>query len=224
MQSRFISLREVFLASVAVGAGVLAVSLVAAPARQRKMSSSCLSNLMQIGLAMAQYSQDNDNTLPRPWFGHDEGPSDAKHNSKWMDAVFPYLRRESLFLCPADSQSKPYHFRQGDSYGSYLFNDAYFAPGDKFTPPGGQRLERIADANTALIMCGGSGFRFGWPDVKSQPPLEEDHVGDIQFFHTSYPMTLWIAGNVVGYRPAQILGARDINGQRVYTGLTIEAD
>lgn len=208
-----------------MGVGVVAVYVVARPARQQKMGSQCSGNLHMLGFAMAQYTQDYDETLPRAWFGPDDGPSDAKRNSKWMDALFRYAKDERLFVCPADAQSKPYRLRQGESYGSYLFNDAYFAPGDKFSPPGGRRLSSIADFYTPLVMCGASGsFRFGWPDAQSTPQLEEDRAGDIRLLHPGSAMTLWINGSVQGYRPAQILWARHINGQRVFTGLTVEQD
>jgi hypothetical protein len=146
-----------------------------------------------------------------------------------MDALFPYAKNERVFVCPADISTRAYRFRDGQDYGSNLFNDAYFAAGDEFTPPSGQKLARIADANTAVLMCGGSpAFRFGWPNVGSAPALEEDRFGEVRFLHprsgSPGTMTLMIAGNAVGYRPEQILWARKINGQSVYTGLTIESD
>lgn len=109
-------------------------------------------------------------------------------------------------MCSADSQSKPYRFGDGENYGSYLFNDAYFAPGDKFSPPGGRKLSSIGDANTVLLVCGGSGgFRFWWADTQSAPTLEANGIGDIRLLHPGSAMTVWINGTTVGYRPAQIL-------------------
>lgn len=54
--------------------------------RNKARSYSCLSNLKQQGLAVLQYSQDYDESLPSGGY--------------WMDAVQPYIKNESVFQCP----------------------------------------------------------------------------------------------------------------------------
>ncbi|RYX82986.1 DUF1559 domain-containing protein [bacterium] len=61
--------------------------------------ASCQSNLKQIGLALQQYSQDYDETLP---------------SADWGTVVLPYLKSESLFQCPETA------ITQGTS--DYFFN------------------------------------------------------------------------------------------------------
>lgn len=46
----------------------------------------CLSNLKQLGLAVLQYAQDHDETLPSA--------------DKWQDELLPYLKNEQAFRCP----------------------------------------------------------------------------------------------------------------------------
>lgn len=56
-------------------------------ATKRAQTSSCLSNLKQLGLAAMMYAQDHDETLP-----------DA---DEWMDQIEPYHKNEELLKCPA---------------------------------------------------------------------------------------------------------------------------
>jgi len=88
-----------------------------------------------------QYTEDADDTLPRSWFGKDAGPSDPATNYKWMDAIFPYVKSEQLFICPSDSGAEYIYNRNIPSgqtsrkYGSYGQNGAYRDAGDSQTPP-----------------------------------------------------------------------------------------
>lgn len=225
---------KIALALCVVSFGILFYQHTFKPARDDARRANCVGNLIQIGLAMAQYAEHNDETLPRAWFGKNDGPSDAKTNYKWMDAILPYVKDEKLFVCPDDNVNPPYHFRSGTNYGSYLWNNAYYATGDKFSPPTGRRLSQVADFNSVLIMEGDGGFQFSWPDVQSAPPLPQyfeapfDLAG-VATRHThrgglKTATTLWIVGLAQNYSMRQNTAPKTINGRNVYTGLTIEKD
>ncbi len=101
---RPISKREliVIIASFAIILTSLAsfVSNTRASAR----SAACLSNYKQIGQALMQYAQDNDETLPPARFTAD--PSDAdpsqRHNP-WSVTIQPYVKNIGAFACPSDT-------------------------------------------------------------------------------------------------------------------------
>jgi len=78
--------------------------------RENARKTSCLSNEKQIGLALIQYSQDNEELLVSGWGGDPGiagyGPSDStpnKHSFKWMDSIYSYVKSTQVFHCPDDS-------------------------------------------------------------------------------------------------------------------------
>lgn len=92
----------VFGAFVLVAALVLPILL---NARRGERQASCISNLQQIGLALEQYAQDNDQTLFNPfYFGYCDkmGPNGYLSNS----TLEPYLKNRaphsanSVWVCP----------------------------------------------------------------------------------------------------------------------------
>ncbi len=66
--------------------------------------SFCQSNLKQIALGIAQYSQDYDEKLPLA--------------RNWTDELFPYLKNEKIFDCPVIAKGQRY----GYAYNSKLSN------------------------------------------------------------------------------------------------------
>lgn len=75
--------------------------------RENARKASCQSNEKQIGLALIQYSQDNDELLVGGWTGNGGyGPSDPRPASfkyKWMDSIYPFVKSTAVFHCPDDS-------------------------------------------------------------------------------------------------------------------------
>lgn len=163
-------------------------------ARENARRSSCQSNLKQIGLGLTQYLQDYDEKMPRSAFGPGGATavSDAILNYKWMDAIYPYVKSEQIFVCPTDSLSAPYSFRNGSNYGSYGQNGAYQLVGDTMTPPRSSAelvgLSQIvspastvwaADTNNgnsdaptnAPGGSAGGSFGFTWIDVADNPSI-----------------------------------------------------
>jgi hypothetical protein len=222
-----ISLRGAILGGSIFAVGCWVLYSVIEPIRQDKARAHCASNLKGIGLALMQYAEDYDQTLPRSWYGKDAGLSDPRTNYKWMDAIFPYVKAEKYFVCPNDRTSKSYRYRSSVNYGSYLFNNAYFATGDALTPPDGQKLADISDNNTVLVMDGENDFRFAWANVAQAPVVQDGRLANIVTRHSRQfraPMTLWVSGLVQSYGLRQVIAEKQVKGQRVYSGFTIESD
>ncbi len=84
----------VVIAIIAILAAILFP--VFAQAREKARQTACLSNLKQLGLAYAQYTQDYDETVPcgtNKWGG----------GNGWANQVYPYVKSTAAFLCPSDA-------------------------------------------------------------------------------------------------------------------------
>jgi prepilin-type N-terminal cleavage/methylation domain-containing protein/prepilin-type processing-associated H-X9-DG protein len=81
-------------------------------ARENARRSSCQSNLKQIGLGIAQYTQDYDEIMPRV---------DATGAGHWKDTINPYIKSYQIFRCPSDVTlgGDP---ALGNGYSSYAAN------------------------------------------------------------------------------------------------------
>lgn len=225
--------REIGLAMLVAGAGCVAVYAASRPRREEGERRACYGNIKMLGLGLMQYAQDYDDTLPRAWFGRDDGPSDARVNYKWMDAVLPYVKNTALFNCPTDGDSTPYRERSGRSYGSYVMNNAYFAPGDAQSPPAGRRLSEIGSlSDTVLLLDGEGDFQFSWPDAARTPgqspdPFRWSSIRGRHGFGIGYTYTSTSVGCDGGSSTGLLTYAhrtRLINGHKIYPALTTEID
>ena len=114
---------------------------VFARARENARRTSCQSNLKQIGLGLLQYVGDYDDKMPASAYGGVAADSNNTTAYKWMDAIFPYVKSEQLFVCPSDSGAEYIYNKNipagqtSQKYGSYGQNGAYRDTGDNQTPP-----------------------------------------------------------------------------------------
>jgi len=96
---------------------------VFAQARAKARQTACTSNEKQIGLAILQYIQDNDETFPMgtPYQTIDSNGAAiapaVNHNgqgSGWIGALYSYVKSQATFTCPEDPTA------DSDIIGNYL--------------------------------------------------------------------------------------------------------
>ena len=87
----------VVIAIIAILAAVLFP--VFAKAREKARQASCMSNEKQIGLAIVQYVQDYDETLPYNDFWN------GTVDTSWKGVVMPYLKSNEIWICPSNTGS-----------------------------------------------------------------------------------------------------------------------
>ncbi len=62
--------------------------------RENARRASCQSNLKQLGLALAQYTQDSDEQMPLLAYGT---------TVSWRGAIYPYVKSQGVYRCPSNS-------------------------------------------------------------------------------------------------------------------------
>lgn len=105
----------VVIAIIAILAAILFP--VFARARENARRSSCSSNGKQIGIAMSQYLQDNDERYPVA--DHEAIPVYA-----WSEPLQPYIKSEQVFQCPSMPKAGPHPVPRTD----YIVN-GFFSHG-----------------------------------------------------------------------------------------------
>jgi prepilin-type N-terminal cleavage/methylation domain-containing protein/prepilin-type processing-associated H-X9-DG protein len=99
----------VVIAIIAILAAILFP--VFAKAREKARQSSCLSNTKQLGLAVMQYAQDYDESMPRTYFFPDP------NYVSWAMAVLPYCKSNQIFDCPSGTYKWNGVWGESLSYG-----------------------------------------------------------------------------------------------------------
>ncbi|MBC8101169.1 MAG: DUF1559 domain-containing protein [Cytophagales bacterium] len=99
----------VVIAIIAILAAILFP--VFSQARAKARQTTCASNLRQIGMALLQYSGDNDEAMVNHYNGLylnggvTQPPGAAEVMYKWMDAIQPYSKNDGIFNCPDQGDS-----------------------------------------------------------------------------------------------------------------------
>lgn len=104
-------------------------------AKESAKRTACASNLKQLGLGMAQYLQDNNDTYPPCLLGQEKASlyvqqtdpampgavyeiSDGSTNGHWfcwMDSIYPYVKNVQVYMCPSAAD---------ETYPGYGYNAA----------------------------------------------------------------------------------------------------
>jgi prepilin-type N-terminal cleavage/methylation domain-containing protein/prepilin-type processing-associated H-X9-DG protein len=87
----------VVIAIIAILAAILFP--VFARARENARRASCQSNLKQIGLGFAQYTQDYDEKYPSPCF---PDTTVAGNYAYYPHLLQPYIKSQQIFICPSE--------------------------------------------------------------------------------------------------------------------------
>ena len=85
----------VVIAIIAILAAILFP--VFAQARDKARAISCLSNVRQLGLGVAMYTQDYDENLPYSMTGSES----RLDRPAWPDLIYSYVKSDAIFNCPA---------------------------------------------------------------------------------------------------------------------------
>jgi len=162
----------VVIAIIAILAAILFP--VFAQARDKARQMACLSNTKQIALAVYQYAQDYDETLPVLGVN-------AQNRGRWQFQIFPYVKTAAVYNCPNIPNNKwvpPNPPALGTSdRGGYGWNLALTAnagaTGNINTAPG-YSLAAIAKPAETIIV-GDTGFdgvttnHVGWAMFAADP-------------------------------------------------------
>jgi prepilin-type N-terminal cleavage/methylation domain-containing protein/prepilin-type processing-associated H-X9-DG protein len=98
----------VVIAIIAILAALLLPAL--SKAKQRSWTTSCNSNLHQIGLGMRMFADDNNENYPESgttiyWGTNDPvGPPAGSGLRSWLEQVFPYVGNTNAYNCPGNVQ------------------------------------------------------------------------------------------------------------------------
>jgi len=76
--------------------------------RENARRTACMSNLKQVGLAVIQYQQDNEEQFVHTELG---GDVDEAHEYYWGDMLQPYLKSWAVLTCP--DAPNPIQFKTG---------------------------------------------------------------------------------------------------------------
>ncbi|MCW3099763.1 MAG: prepilin-type N-terminal cleavage/methylation domain [Chthonomonadaceae bacterium] len=93
----------VVIAIIAILAAILFP--VFARAREQARKTSCLSNLKQLGLGFAMYTQDYDERLCGIWSGEWNLLSGNPKQLNWAPSIFPYIKNRQVYVCPSEAST-----------------------------------------------------------------------------------------------------------------------
>jgi prepilin-type N-terminal cleavage/methylation domain-containing protein/prepilin-type processing-associated H-X9-DG protein len=109
----------VVIAIIAILAAILFP--VFAQAREKARAISCVSNLKQIGLALAMYNQDYDETMPAAFAAVNPVNGGGLNVITYENQINPYIKNKQVFVCPSDSLGRTINgnaFWDGQDYDS----------------------------------------------------------------------------------------------------------
>ncbi len=151
----------VVIAIIAILAAMLLPALSAA--KQKAWTSSCNSNLHQIGLGMRMFADENDGYYPESgatiyWGATD--PTTGK--ASWMEQIFPCVGNTNAYDCPGNVQLPPPY--QGPFNYFNGCNAAYVAAGGQFAAVRSTAIlfpsAYVLGGDTAGTINNGAGLQF----------------------------------------------------------------
>ena len=135
---------------------------VFARVREKARQSSCASNEKQMGLALLQYIQDNDEIYPLA-YSQDTGKS-------WKDVLQPYAKSTQIWLCPSNPLRKSNISYAANSCNGYNYGggpsviNGVMGYQDTWGVMNPAKLSQIADASQLIAVA-----EVNWPNVNFQP-------------------------------------------------------
>lgn len=113
--------------------------------REQARRSTCQSNLKQLGLAMFQYIQDNDEYVP---IGVGD---DTYQGLGWAGKLLPYVGNTQTYLCPSDMGYLAQRPTGTDRYYSYVYNCDLIRMQKNSGDAGYKNLQRMSGFNSPSV-------------------------------------------------------------------------
>jgi prepilin-type N-terminal cleavage/methylation domain-containing protein/prepilin-type processing-associated H-X9-DG protein len=160
----------VVIAIIAILAAILFP--VFAQARDKARQSSCMSNTRQMAVAMMQYTQDYDETLPRDTFDGQK--------TFWMDYVQPYVKNTSIWICPSrGSTNKHVNPERANDFTAYGIN--WFFLGTPYeakikSPQDGQTYTSVRSCTLAQVTAPAQTYMLAESSWRHDKQLNTDGV------------------------------------------------
>ena len=181
----------VVIAIIAILAAILFP--VFARARENARRASCQSNLKQIALGIAQYTQDYDEKLPIRYYA-----AVPDYAGGWAAVIQPYVKSNQLFQCPSEPTAPDNNdIRVGETVSDYGYNYSLGFGTDSVS------LASI-DFPSVTVM----NFDFnarpassGWFDNSLNPASVRRHLDGANYS--------FVDGHVKWYRPESVKSAYD---------------
>jgi prepilin-type N-terminal cleavage/methylation domain-containing protein/prepilin-type processing-associated H-X9-DG protein len=156
----------VVIAIIAILAAILFP--VFARAREKARTSSCQSNLKQLGLAVHQYLADYDEKFPYAWFDVDRDGNLSAGDYTWRAVLLPYVKNRQIYVCPSDPGQNSFVYDTdeidvdppaGARTAGYAWNSVHWMSGSP-TPPGGQPDAAVVDPAGTILITDSTGGAF----------------------------------------------------------------
>ncbi len=132
----------VVIAIIAILAAILFP--VFAKAREKARQSSCSSNEKQMALALMQYAQDYDETLP-PYY-------DFTLGRYWQQMTDPYVKSQQVLWCPSSTSKNFTTDNYGGNY-NYVLSDWGPGEGGAWPPKRGDTLAYQTRPAEQVLFC-----------------------------------------------------------------------
>lgn len=207
---------------------------VYAKAREKARQSTCANNERQLGLAFAQYIQDNDEQFPPEsdgsngighvsWIVYDKpintGNKQVFHPNQ--GSIYSYIKNSQVYVCPDDNSG----------YGnSYSVNGCLFGRMDGPAPTwrNGKSLAAIENTTGTMLLAEEAATEFlfssddGYLALDWNNPLSSRHTdglnivfvdSHVKYYHTDRVHKLGLqTGNPDGETPGVLGAGGDCNG------------
>ena len=178
----------VVIAIIAILAAMLLPALSAA--KQRAWTTTCNSNLHQIGLGMRMFADDNNDCYPESggdiyWGAVDTGGSGK---ASWMEQIFTYVNNTNVYDCPGNIQLPP-QYRGPFNYFNGC-NAAFVASGGQNAAVKGSAIlltsAFVLGGDTAGTVNNGTGLKFDPLDADKDDYTQNCVGGAASPNHTEY--------------------------------------
>lgn len=134
-------------------------------ARENAKRTTCLSNMRQITLAVAQYSQDYDDHLPI--VGSYTNPGTLV--TPWFHRLVPYTKSSQVFRCPSDTSPVANRYQNAipaaeqfpTSYAVSVYSTIYLDGSTSILNVSGLNLSSVVLPSTTVYMAEGGATSGG---------------------------------------------------------------